>query len=56
MCVSGEVFMYICMCVAMESVYLSLCEYMSKDVYVCIYEDLGERCIFKCVCELWTRG
>lgn len=49
----GEVFMYVmCMLksVAVKSVCLSLCEYMPKAC-MCVYEDLGEGCIFKCVCE-----
>lgn len=36
--------------VAVKSVHL-LYEYISKDMYVCIFEELGEGCIFKCVCE-----
>lgn len=50
----GEVFMYItCMLksVAVKSVCLSPCEYMPKGTHVCVYEDLGEGCIFKCICE-----
>lgn len=36
-------------CVAVESMSLSRCEYMSRGLCMYVYESLGEGYVFKCV-------
>lgn len=56
-CARVCVFQVKCLCIHMtmksvtvKSVHL-LYEYISKGMHVCIFEKLGERCIFTCVCQ-----